>query len=668
MKNNKKCLLKGISLILIPLFLMSNFASAKAYGTATNTLARYSFVQCATAEGAEFDKLSSKLAQAWVAGITAKVTGSEGAITLSDAEIELIKQIGLWSQAGNVSEAQQDKIIAALRYELAKQSPITFDPPIKGHRLAPDLIVSYIVSYMEGKEYTRLQQFETVRGLLSSRQLANHADLAVTLNTLRHLIDESSPDKINDAIDANNDFILVKDIIRLAFFTPGEGSGKRKDTKTGNAKTAKLIRDLYTPWKDDNYVRDGEIRIETVNESAQKSNKSGRDWWTTIVFEQYDFKTKNWKEIGRNSNFPWDTRAKLQYDHMHQRMDVLIKEPKRDRAYLDTVPNARRPISEKEEELIVKRLRLNTLINHLNQVGHYNGITKDIATAIEFARTLIPILTPEQQVEIFQALAQSMKKYNVRIAKARENLRVLFNKLPAKNKTAKLSRLLTEVLPAQTVISDVERLTNEINTHQFLGVQSPIDLSETVIVMKKNLPDVFSSGKKSIIGTTLKQGYQHMTQELRKLFRNGEGVIEVENETEIPKTVDSLTGQGLKVIVLGDDTLAEIPWKDSITNGKRGEDYCVISAATQKQGLDAQTIHYINLNAMAFMGAGMLNHDEILFTTAYNLFTGQNPPEGTMEHFRLNELWHISLLPRVVKLIGSLADRETLRKLFTVSA
>jgi len=221
----------------------------------------------------------------------------------------------------------------------------------------------------------------------------------------------------------------------------------------------------------------------------------------------------------------------------------------------------------------------------------------------------------------------------------------------------------------QTVISDVEGLTNEISTHEFLGSQGPIDLSKTVIVMKKGLPDVFGDDKETIIRNALKQGYQHMTQELRKLFRNGEGVVEVKNETEMPDIVDSLIKQGLKVIVLGDTDLAiaaEDTWKRTV-RGKSGEDYCVITAGMH-QDLSPRTIHYINLNAMALIGAGMLNHDEILFTTAYELFAGEEPGQGIMLLFRKKTLRSLNIFPRVIKLIGTIADREMLRKLFAVSA
>jgi len=131
MKNKKMCLLKGLSLLLIPLFLLSNVASAKTYEIATNTLARSSFVQAANEEGEAFDMASSALAQTWVTGIIAKVAESNGAITLRDAEVELIKQTELWAQAGNVSDIKRDKMITALRHEFAKECPVALAPPIE---------------------------------------------------------------------------------------------------------------------------------------------------------------------------------------------------------------------------------------------------------------------------------------------------------------------------------------------------------------------------------------------------------------------------------------------------------------------------------------------------------------------------------------------------------
>jgi len=106
----------------------------------------------------------------------------------------------------------------------------------------------------------------------------------------------------------------------------------------------------------------------------------------------------------------------------------------------------RRQISEKDKELIAKRPRLSALINHLNQVNHYTGITEDIATAVKFAKTFIPILPHSRHVAIFEALAKLMKKHNVGTEKARRNLKVLYDKLPRDCKTVRLRRLLDNVL------------------------------------------------------------------------------------------------------------------------------------------------------------------------------------------------------------------------------
>lgn len=222
-------------------------------------------------------------------------------------------------------------------------------------------------------------------------------------------------------------------------------------------------------------------------------------------------------------------------------------------------------------------------------------------------------------------------------------------------------------LSLEAVISKTEDLTKQITAHMELRPEGKIELSNFAVVMKKDLTDAFVGNEESALNQALKQRYQEMKQDLEKRLANKKGLIEVADTTDLVCTVDDLIKKGIKVVILDNGVMIDEdePFKENIT-GEAGKNYCVVSANSAE--LDNTTMPFLNLNAMALMGVGVLENDEILFGEAYKLFTGKKAPSGIVKQLKQNAMWFIKVLPRIIKLSGAISDINKLRKLFDVAA
>ena len=219
----------------------------------------------------------------------------------------------------------------------------------------------------------------------------------------------------------------------------------------------------------------------------------------------------------------------------------------------------------------------------------------------------------------------------------------------------------------KAAIASVEESVRQASIHLTLSQEGAINLSHIAIIMKRDLPESISIGKKdTLLSETLRGQYQVMKQHLRKTFSGEQGVVEVANQHELTAQMNALIGQGLKVIVLDNGTLTQ-GIDTSAIQGKAGENYCIVSADSAED-LDATTIQFVNLNAMALMGVGILYNDITLFQVAYRAFTGHEVPEDVMSDLARKALWIIRALPRIVRFTNELRDQGILRKLFAVSA
>lgn len=219
-----------------------------------------------------------------------------------------------------------------------------------------------------------------------------------------------------------------------------------------------------------------------------------------------------------------------------------------------------------------------------------------------------------------------------------------------------------------SIIDNVRSLTGQVSAHRLLKPEGSIELASMAVVMKKDLAESVTGEKRmaGLRGNTLKDQYRIMRQDLRKLFAGGEGVAEVETADELIARTNELIAKGMKVIVLDDGSLTNGLDPASIS-GRKGEQYCFITSS-RFDAEDEILMPFVNLNAMAMMGVGVIYNDLTLFEIAYKTFTGKEIDEDLIAKLVNKVLWAVKALPRCVKITNELPDQRKLRKLFEASA
>jgi hypothetical protein len=220
----------------------------------------------------------------------------------------------------------------------------------------------------------------------------------------------------------------------------------------------------------------------------------------------------------------------------------------------------------------------------------------------------------------------------------------------------------------ETVIDDVRELTAKTATHMALRSEGAIEFSSIAIVMKKDLAESVTGDERmrGPRGIALRDQYKVMEQGLRKLFSGDSGFTEVSSKDELMGQVNDLIAKGKRVVVLDDGTLTkDLNPKD--INGKAGDSYCLITSSAIEEG-DSNIVPFLNINAMAMMGVGVLYDDLSLFETAYETFTGKKMGEDLIARLKYRVLWIVKALPRCIKITDQLPDLQKLKKLFEVAA
>lgn len=227
-----------------------------------------------------------------------------------------------------------------------------------------------------------------------------------------------------------------------------------------------------------------------------------------------------------------------------------------------------------------------------------------------------------------------------------------------------LERRTTKAMP-DTAIGEVSESTKAVETQRFLDIGDTADLSNIAILVKKNLTE--GATKNAASSVLLAQEYRKMIQSLRKMLPEGEKrVLEFESNEDLVSKVNKLReNPDVKVVILDDGNLKVKP---EVIKGERGKDYCVIATDASRYSTNETLIQFINLNAMTFMGVGVLNSNERLFKSAYKTFTGVDAPEELVRQAMKHVSWFIKALPRMVRLTGSLTDRDIIRRLFEAAA
>ncbi|MBN2453305.1 MAG: NAD-glutamate dehydrogenase [Candidatus Omnitrophica bacterium] len=233
----------------------------------------------------------------------------------------------------------------------------------------------------------------------------------------------------------------------------------------------------------------------------------------------------------------------------------------------------------------------------------------------------------------------------------------------------KLKFAIEEALAStDAVIDDVSKLTNRSARHMLLRPDGSIELSSIAIVMNKDLAESVTGRDRmnGARGMILQDRYRVMKQELRRTFASGEGLFEVSDKDELVSRVNELIARGMKVVILDDGTITKDLNPGNIS-GKAGEKFCLISSSVIEED-DEAVIPFVNLNAMAMMGVGIIHDDLTLFETAYEIFTGKDLTQDLIAKLVNKVLWLVRALPRCIKITDDLSDQEKLKKLFDVAA
>jgi glycerol dehydrogenase-like iron-containing ADH family enzyme/D-arabinose 5-phosphate isomerase GutQ/predicted NBD/HSP70 family sugar kinase len=196
-----------------------------------------------------------------------------------------------------------------------------------------------------------------------------------------------------------------------------------------------------------------------------------------------------------------------------------------------------------------------------------------------------------------------------------------------------------------------------------------LDLSHNFIIMRKGLVES-AVGVKALpepvrerLAKIVKQGVSGL---------NGKEIIEVGTREELISAMNDIIGKDkeARIAVLDDDILTGgMDPREGIAGvkGQAGTNYCAITTG-MIQGLDKTTIPFINIQAMALMGVGVLYEKMSLFEMAYNLFTGHEMPPDLVSDLAGRIKWLVKALPRIIKFTDEISSLERLKKLFEVSA
>ncbi|MDP2929324.1 MAG: hypothetical protein Q8O01_04595, partial [Candidatus Omnitrophota bacterium] len=222
--------------------------------------------------------------------------------------------------------------------------------------------------------------------------------------------------------------------------------------------------------------------------------------------------------------------------------------------------------------------------------------------------------------------------------------------------------------PALGVIKtqdEVSGLARGAAAHEALSDKS-IAINSTAVIIRKGLIDRAMAANSGGINTDNR--YKIMTQYLCKRFAkdNDELFCIAKDNAEIAARANDLIGKGIKVIILDDGVFASSEESTKIYDTGKNN-HCIISAIIPIPD-EEQVFAFVNLNAMAMMGLGVVWDDSIVFEIAYEIFTGKKVPAIILEALMNGILKIIGVLPRMVKLTPGIDHTRELARLFEISA
>jgi hypothetical protein len=218
-------------------------------------------------------------------------------------------------------------------------------------------------------------------------------------------------------------------------------------------------------------------------------------------------------------------------------------------------------------------------------------------------------------------------------------------------------------------VEEIAELMRAVEVHSEIALSPARTVPEGVaLVVCSSLAKRGESGMAESLAPATGRSYRVMMQGLRKVFsRNGEALVaEAATRDEMAALARGFIGRGLKVVIL-DEGLMPADATATGIGGRAGEDYCIVKAASAAERAKDE-FEFVNINAMALMGVGVLSDDARLFSIAYKIFTGTEPSPETMAGLRAKALWLVRVLPRIVRLSEGLQGIREMQRLFEVAA
>lgn len=683
-----------------------------------DTLARYSFVQCANADGDEFDRAVIRFIEGWVASRAARVSRSDQEIGEEDMRRELIGQIRQWSREAGISSKRCERIVAAANARFGRQDAQPFQrrrttdgrydrEPGKSPEDAWDVIVhsSLLRTRLERNSITRKEY--RMGWLEVADDLGFRKDLPPADSTIASDLDALLDDKEKGLLERKTmagqhyysltpkgELIMSLDQ-RLIDQGYGVSDGKNEEVftdlrllKLGELAEERLIMESETFGLRQGGYNHEELRARSIIDAAL-----GRDF--DLEFYAEEMKDAYEDEYTDHRTAKVVARAVLSLvservgltDWEVEELQAMVApgRPFSENAalaalwlFLDDVKQGVEQSDYRSSvELITRYPAGDTTMLGLIALakgalliaGESNDEYLMTLWELGFGKPITSVdwsMLDSADADAVEALSTIFLNISVPL-----DYEALIVSLLGRYVKKRLKEDLEQAGGHEQATARIGSITRETETHLSIGPEAPIDSRELAIVIKGDLTKGFTKRKTSSL--IADDQYRVMIQGLRKAFPGSKiSVVYADPEDMKQAMIQRIRnlrsdGSRTKVIVLDDGLLTKYALNHAGIKGVAGKDYCVISAVNLKNE-DELLVQFANLYAMTLMGYGILESKERLFRLAYETFTGKAPKDSFVSKMMKDPYAVLRVIPRAVPLTGNLGDTAILKRLFAIAA
>ena len=707
---------KIITMFLIPMFLLPNFAFAGQLPVKTNTLAVESFVKNVNKGEAQLDEAAKAISIVYAEEVIGKIKESAGEITLSQAKQEIEDQVILWARDADMDPQKTLLLLITTARELNKlaaqqipeQTPITqSSAAIEAFKIitmgdTDDSIVQIsketnldVLNII--KKYSNIERHiaaarSKIISIKNTRSGKNPEDIfeliaiagmteaSFTRKELKEVYEKWAArlgyePNISSSTTWSDLDSLVKEGLLQRAGKKGKELLYQVTPKEGNAKAA-VVKAFYALWnKPDNIMTVGEgkkvdkllsiAKLVLDTQEAIDTSSDTPDAPINLIRKDQAKELENTfaeiliQIIGRRSldTLPVKLLALASTDSKRALLAPLCLQVFERTSYLNEIQaNQIVSITQKAANIICSN---ETIIE--NKVKYFKDLLQEVSdfkTLSLIKAGLLVYLDSLKSDTLHRALLKSLNEKRNDLIRKRRNVKQ-GTKAPQKD--------VVDENEMQNITNEVGTLMGQINAHKTLKLGKKMDPSKVIIIMKKDLTETVASGKSIQITSELSREYQIMKRDLNRMFNNGEGVKEAKSSNQMLALMRKYLNDGYQVVVLDDGKfISGRNFKKQITEGNM-EGCCVVSPSLTGE-LAGNEFYFLNLNAMVLMGLGAINKNEILFKNAYKLFTGNEPEDTLMAYVKNGAVRLLGAMPRIVRLTEGQITMNSIKKLFAVAA